>query len=379
MATATRTQSTRRMRPSRLHHFSRPRGNAATHAREASSRGGRSPLVWGFLVALGVGGGAFVLGALSTLSELLVYIGIALFLSLAIEPVMRWIISKGVRRGLALLATVLATLLITAGLITLVLPEIVQQFDSFLHELPTITAAITSSPLVADLNVDLAPLIDQVVSFLADPDQLLSIGGGLLSVGRGLFTGVSGVLTVTVLTLYFSATLPTIVTSVSRAIPASRRARTVKLVDDIFLSVGRYVAGQLGLAALNALVVFAVLTPAGASAPLLLALVAFIGALIPVVGTIVAYAAIVVSMLFISPAAALIVGIVLLVYAQLEAHVITPRVMSRTMSIPGSLVIISVFAGAALGGVLGALVAVPIAASGVLVFERVVAPTQARR
>ncbi|MCM6761154.1 AI-2E family transporter [Rathayibacter sp. ZW T2_19] len=367
------------MRPSRLHHFSRPRGNAATHAREASSRGGRSPLVWGFLVALGVGGGAFVLGALSTLSELLVYIGIALFLSLAIEPVMRWIISKGVRRGLALLATVLATLLITAGLITLVLPEIVQQFDSFLHELPTITAAITSSPLVADLNVDLAPLIDQVVSFLADPDQLLSIGGGLLSVGRGLFTGVSGVLTVTVLTLYFSATLPTIVTSVSRAIPASRRARTVKLVDDIFLSVGRYVAGQLGLAALNALVVFAVLTPAGASAPLLLALVAFIGALIPVVGTIVAYAAIVVSMLFISPAAALIVGIVLLVYAQLEAHVITPRVMSRTMSIPGSLVIISVFAGAALGGVLGALVAVPIAASGVLVFERVVAPTQARR
>ena len=83
--------------------------------------------------------------------------------------------------------------------------------------------------------------------------------------------------------------------------------------------------------------------------------------------------------LIVSPVLALIVGLILLAYAQVEAYVLTPRVMAQAVSIPGSLVILAALGGAALGGVLGALVAVPIAASGVLIFNRIIVPRQESR
>ena len=86
------------------------------------------------------------------------------------------------------------------------------------------------------------------------------------------------------------------------------------------------------------------------------ATLAFLGALIPVVGTVVAYAIIVGGTLTVGPVTALVVGIVLLVYAQLEAYVLTPRVMSKAVAVPGALVIVAAFGGAALGGVLGSLI-----------------------
>lgn len=317
-----------------------------------------------------------VLLALHELSTVLTYVGIALFLALSVEPLVRWLVSHRVKRGVAVLIVTTAGVVVVGLLLRLVLPPVATQFESFVRALPDASQALVGSSWFADLGLDASRLVQQAVSFLSDPDHLLSIGGGLLSVGRGVFDGLSGVGAVAIISIYFSATLPRIVESLSRAVPRSRRIRIVELTDEIFLMVGRYVGGQVFLAALNAAVVFIVLTLANGPVPYLLAIVAFVGALVPVVGTIIAYIGIIVAMLTVSPVATIVVAAILLVYAQLEAHLITPRVMSRTMSIPGSLVIIAVLAGGALGGILGALVAVPVASAGVLIYHKIIIPHQ---
>jgi predicted PurR-regulated permease PerM len=67
------------------------------------------------------------------------------------------------------------------------------------------------------------------------------------------------------------------------------------------------------------------------------------------------------------------------VYLQIEAYVLTPRVMAKAVAVPGVLVIVAAIGGAALGGILGALVAVPVVAAGILIFQRVIRPIQDAR
>jgi putative heme transporter len=161
-----------------------------------------------------------------------------------------------------------------------------------------------------------------------------------------------------------------------RFVPASRRANFSDVTEQITGSVGRYVVGQIAEAVLNGVLSLILLWIIGAPLPLLLATIAFLGALIPLVGTL--GAAIVISLicLFASPATALTAAIYYLVYMQVEAYVIAPRIMSRAVQVPGSLVVIAAVAGGTIAGILGALVALPIAASIIIVIEKVVFPQQ---
>lgn len=351
-----------------------------TRVRQRIRTNPRPPLLWGFLATLGGGAAFLILSAAATLSTVFVYLGLALFLSLSLEPVIRWATRHGIPRGAAVLGCVLTLMSVTAGLLTIVLPQVITQFGAFVSAAPDLARQVLELPLVRDMNVDLEKILGEVVTFVSDPVHLASFGGGLLSVGRGIANTVSGASAVMILTLYFALTFPTMTRSLARAVPASRRQRVTSLADEVFMSVGRYVAGQVALAALNAVIVFIVMTIAQGPAPSLLAVLAFVGALIPVVGTVAAYIIIILSMLLTtSPIATIVVAAILVTYAQVEAYLLTPRVMSRAVSIPGSLVVIAAFAGAALGGVLGALVAVPVIAAGVIIFERVVVPLQQAR
>ncbi|KQZ85290.1 hypothetical protein ASD56_02720 [Microbacterium sp. Root166] len=221
-------------------------------------------------------------------------------------------------------------------------------------------------------------LLDGVLAFVADPDQVLALAGGILRIGTGIIDAVTGIIAVGILTLYFSLTLPRIKTKAYALIARSRRAQVVATVEEILLSVGRYVAGQAVLAFANATFTFLLMSFLGSPAPLLLAVIAFIGALIPIVGPLIGASIAVLATLSVNPVGALVAAGILLVYLQVEAYVLTPRVMARAVAVPGVLVIVSALAGAALGGILGALVAVPAAAAALVVIERVVIPRQDR-
>ena len=108
----------------------------------------------------------------------------------------------------------------------------------------------------------------------------------------------------------------------------------------------------------------------------LMAVVAFAITLIPLVGSVLYWMIATSIALFSNPAAALIFAIIYLIYMQLEAYVLTPRVMNRTISVPGSLVVIGALVGGTLLGLLGALVAIPVTASILLIIKQVIIPRQ---
>ena len=140
--------------------------------------------------------------------------------------------------------------------------------------------------------------------------------------------------------------------------------------------MGRYVIGQLSLGLLNGVLSLIFLSIIGAPAPILLAFIAFLGSLVPLVGTLTGAIIITLVCLAASPLTALVAAIYYLVYMQVEAYVLSPRIMSRAVAVPGALVVIAAIAGGTLGGVLGALVAIPVAASLIIIVEKVVFPRQ---
>ncbi|MEU4365533.1 AI-2E family transporter [Promicromonospora sp. NPDC023987] len=342
------------------------------------------PFGYALLATLGVGAGLALLGALSAVATVLVYVGLALFLALALEPGIRYLASRGLPRWAAATVMIVGSAAVIALFVVAVLPLAVQQVGIFgaqlvdgLRELPDQAwYAWTTDNLVA---LDLNGLLSSLTGLLTDPQQLSVIAGGVLQVGTGLINGVTAVVIVTALTIYLAVSLPTMVSAVLRLVPRSRRDMTGSLLNEVLDSVGRYVSGQLVLATVNATFTLLLTVFAGSPAPILLAVIAFVAALIPVVGTVIGSILVVLATLTVSPVAALVVAIFLLVYMQVEAYVLSPRVMSRAVAVPGVLVIVAALAGAALGGILGALVAVPVAAAALLVINRVVIPYQETR
>lgn len=366
----------------------RVRGGVAGASRlQTRKEGGllpRNPFRYALVATLGVGVALALLAALSSLATVLTYVGIALFLSVAVDPVVEYATSRGMRRGVATLLLAIVFLLVIAGLTTAVIPAATAQVEivgrqtfTWLESLPQQEWFDWLSENLPE-TLDLGAVLGQLTTLLSDPGQLMAIGGGLLQVGTGIIDAVTGTLVVAALTIYFVISLPRIKAKTYLLLPYSRRDWTIRLTEEILQSVGRYVGGQLGLAAVNAAFTFLLTSIVGSPAPALLAVIAFIGALIPVIGTVLGATIATLLTLTVSPVGAVIVAVVMLVYMQVEAYVLAPRVMARAVAVPGALVIIAALGGAALGGILGALLAVPVAAAGLLIVDRVIIPHQQR-
>ena len=338
------------------------------------------PFVFGFLVTLG-GLGAVVLGlALTSLSTVLIYIALALFAALGLDPAVRFLERRGLSRAISVLFVILGLIVVVALLLWMVIPIVIDQISSFVRSVPGMVQEFTKSDLYATLEKQFGEqfqdLVGEVQRFLSDFGNLATIGGGALKVGASIATGISGTIIVLVLTLYFLASLAGIKTSLLRLAPARDRARAGYITDQITDSVGGYVMGMVVLAFINALLAFLLYVFLGLPFPPLMATVAFCITLIPLVGSVLFWIIGTGIALFTNPIGALIFAIVYLIYMQIEAYVITPRVMNRAIAIPGSLVVIGALAGGTLLGLLGALVAVPVTASILIIIKQVWVPRQ---
>ncbi|AMM22109.1 hypothetical protein AX769_20620 [Frondihabitans sp. PAMC 28766] len=379
------TGASSRNRPSR----SRVRRPTVTSRRNGASPKPRLITVQAFRVGLvgvlGVGLGLAIIGGIQTIASLLTYIGVAYFLSLAVEPIIQWAGQHRVPRWSAVSGIFLILVVAAAALVLTVVPLVTHQIVGLAKRAPTALHTLTNEPWFADFTKSLGVdggvdgLVKAASNFLKDPAHLQSIGGGLLSVGTGVVDGATAVFVVLILTAYFTSTLPAITNKAFQLIPASKAGSWRPVYDEMTHSVGRYVAGQVLLAAFNALLTCILLLVFHVPGVALLTAVAFVGALIPIVGTIVEALIIIVVCLFTSPAATIAAVIFYIVYHPLEAYILTPRVMARAVHVPGALVVIAVIGGGALGGILGALVAVPIMAAAVVLVERVIVPWQRKR
>ena len=198
----------------------------------------------------------------------------------------------------------------------------------------------------------------------------------LLSAGSTLAQSVTGVIIVLFLSLYFLSSMDTIKAWGVRLAPGSKRTRVKYITDKITDSVGNYVMGQALVAVCNALFAFFTMLFLGFNFPQLMAIVILILAFIPLVGGVAALILTSLVLLTQGWSMALWFAIVYFLYLQVESYLISPRIMARAVSVPAGVAIISVAAGGALWGVLGALIAIPVAASMLILIREVFIPRQ---
>ena len=341
------------------------------------------PFAFGFLVALG-GLTAFLLAlTLSNLSTVLIYIAFALFAALGLDPAVRFLERRGLSRGLSVLIVILGLVGVLALVLLMIVPIVVEQVASFVRSVPGLIADFMRGDVYDWLEKQFGDQFEQLVqdaqNFLTNGETWQAIGGGALQIGTSIATGISGVIVVLVLTLYFVAGLPVIKTSLLQLAPARDRARARDLTDQITDSVGGYVQGMVTLAFINACIVLILYLSLGLPFPPLMATVAFLVTLIPLVGSVLFWIVGSVIALFADPWHALIFAALYLLYMQIEAYVFTPRIMNKAVSVPGPLVVIGALAGGTLLGMLGALVAVPVTASILIIIKQVWIPRQDSR
>ncbi|NQW88906.1 AI-2E family transporter [Curtobacterium sp. VKM Ac-2861] len=335
----------------------------------------------GFMGAIGVLVALLAGTIIGELSTVLVYIGVALFLALGIDPLVSFL-ERIIPRWAAITIVVVGVLGVFAGVVFAVVPILVEQATNLIQNFPEVVDDISKQQWVQDLSkqfagsFDIDHALESVQSFVENPGNLLSVGGGILAVGSGILSGVTGVLIVLILMLYFLASMRGMKRAAYRFVPASRRENFIDVSEQITQAVGRYVVGQVSQALINGILSLVFLLIIGAPLPVLLASFAFLGSLIPLVGTLSAAVVISLLCLFASPATALAAAIYYLVYMQVEAYLISPRIMSRAVQVPGALVVIAAVAGGTIGGVLGALVALPVAASIIIIVQKVIYPRQ---
>lgn len=336
------------------------------------------PYTVGFFLTLG-GLTAFVLGlAVSSLTTVIIYLVFAIFAALGLDPLVRFLANRGIKRGWAIVIVFAAFVLIVAGILWLVLPTLITQIIEAISSLPQMVTDFQKTEFYARLTTNLgssvSDILSQVRTFLTDPSNLLNISGGILKVGVNVATGISGTVIVLVLTLYFLASLPSIKAAFVKIAPAHSRPKVAEITGQVTNSIGGYLSGMVVLAFANAVVALIIFLVVGAPFAILGAVLAFGITLIPLVGSVIFWLGASVALLITNPIAALIFAIAYLIYMQLEAYVLTPRVMNRTISIPGGFVVIGALVGGTLLGLLGALIAIPVTASLILIYKQVIQP-----
>ena len=335
---------------------------------------------FGFLGGLGVLAAILVGQSLVTLATILTYMAAAIFIALGLDPLVRLLEKRGLARSYSILIVVLSILALATAIIVAVIPSIIEETGALLSDAPNLVTNLNSLPVIQSLdgqfNGAISTAISNVSTYLADASHWPLMLGGVVQVGITLVNGVVGFVVILTLSLYFMASLGRFKKFIYALVPASKRDTFSELSEEVAQSVGRYVSGQATVALINSTLGFIVMSIFGVPFSVVLAFITFLLALIPLVGAMSGAAIVTLVALTVSPGTALVVGIYYLVYMQIEAYVISPRVMKRAVSVPGGVVVVAAMAGGALLGIMGALVAIPVAASIILILRQVWMPRQ---
>jgi predicted PurR-regulated permease PerM len=320
----------------------------------------RSPYFVGLLGAAGVATTYALVQLLISASEVLILVGLALFLAVGLDPAVRRL-TRWMPRPVGVLVVTLATLGVVVGFLAAAIPPLVTQSTALAHEIPTYLRTLQ------DHNSTIGKLNDQY--HVQDKlTKTLSTGGsslfsGLVGAGQVVLSATTETFTVLVLTVYFLADLPRIRQLIYRLIPNSRRPRAILLGDEMFAKVGGFVLGNLITSLIAGVGTFIWLLAFGVPYPLLLALMVALLDLIPVVGSTVGGAVVCLVALTVSTPVAIATLAFYIAYRLAEDYLIVPRVIGRVLEVPATVTVVAVLIGGTTLGIIGALIAIPIAAA----------------
>lgn len=203
-----------------------------------------------------------------------------------------------------------------------------------------------------------------------------SLATGIMGAGLVVLNGVFTTVTLLVLMLYFLGSLHTIKDYLLKLVPSSRRTRTRAITEEILRGIGGYVAGNVLISVIAGVVTWIFLSIAGVQYALALALVVALTDLIPLVGATIGAVLVTAVALLDSWPAGIACAIFFVAYQQVENYLIYPRVMKHSVNVTPAVTVIAALFGGALLGIVGALLAIPVAAAIALIIRELVLPHQ---
>jgi predicted PurR-regulated permease PerM len=308
----------------------------------------RHPFYFGFVATVGALTAFVLMRALASASQVFVLILVALFLATGLNPAVEAIRKRGVSRttAVSIIFTSVIFLVILFG--ALVVPPLVTQGTQLIETAPALLNQLKDNATIASINTQYG-VIDSLQTKLSevtsDGALLFSAFGGVIGVGKSVLSGTFTALTILVL-----------------------------LTEAVIARVGAFVGSQILVSAMAALFMTLLALLLGLPSPIAIGIIIFVCGLVPLIGHFIGSAIYTIIAFTQSISIGVIAFIGYVVYVQIENYILTPKIIKRSLNVPGAVTIISALIGTSLLGLVGGLLAVPIAASVILILEEVVFP-----
>ena len=338
--------------------------------------GERSPFRIAFVASLGVLTALLLAQAVVLVRDVVVLIVISAFLAIGLNPAVEFLQRRRLKRGVAVAAVIGAVLLFVGGFVAAAVPPVAQQATELQDKIPDYAKRARENKTFARLDEEfhIVEKITQAVN-----ENAGAAAGSAVSIAKQILSVIFKTITVLILTLYFLSAYPNIKRGAYRLIPRSRRARVGLIADEMLSRVGGYVLGNLATSVVAGVFAFVFFMIADIPYPVALAMLVAIFDLIPLVGATIAAVVCTAVAFFVSVPVGIASTIYFLIYQQVENFVVVPKVMKRTVDISPLATIVAALIGGTLLGVIGALLAIPVAAAIQLVGSEVVYPRQDAR
>jgi predicted PurR-regulated permease PerM len=297
--------------------------------------------------------------------QVITWVLIAIFFAIALQPVVDFLERRGLPNALAVIAVAIASLVIVGLLAWAFIPPLVRQTTDALQALPGAVDDLTKGegPLgFLQREYDIVGRVKQAVEGRGG-GEVLGVTAPAFAVVRGAVTAVVATITIFFLTIFLLREGRAWVARILGLVPEAHRPRWERISQGVARTIRGYVAGNLLISLVAGLVAFAVLTATGVPYAVPLAVLVALLDLVPLVGATVAMIVVAAVALTQGIVPFLIVLAVLLAYQQAENHLLQPVVYGRTVQMSPLVVLVAVLIGGTIAGVLGALLAIPVAGS----------------
>jgi predicted PurR-regulated permease PerM len=298
------------------------------------------------------------------LPAVLVLVG-ALVIVGTLSPTVQWLEAHGLRRGLGISIVFIMLLVITLLVVTLTFPALLAQVTSLLEKEPALRARLVTSLAGSRLT---APFAETVRSMNYDA-LMKSFGVTAFELSRRVLEVSAYSLGSIFLGLYMMIDRDHLRGGLYAIVPRAQHIRLSRVMMNLETIVGGYIRGQLITCVLMTVFMFILLVACGVPNALAIALFGGVADVLPYIGIFLTMGPAVAAALARGPTVAVIVFVLMLAYEEFESRVLVPIVYGRALRLPSSVVLFALIVGGTLLGIVGALLALPVAAAILMLIE----------
>ena len=276
----------------------------------------------------------------------------------ALNPMVEWLSRHRIRRPYAIALVFFGMLLIGAGLTALTVPKLIAQVTNLVRDVPELQKRVSQSLAASRFGAQLS----QPVADAKWPELLVNLAKAGLAYSPRVIEGAGYCVVSLFLALYLLIDRDRLRGAVFSLLPRRHHVRLSRVLLNLEVIVGGYLRGQVITSVMAAIFTFIVLSVAHVPSAIAIAVFAGLADVLPYVGSLLACGPAVLAALSVSTSTAVVVLIALSAYQELESRVIVPQLYGKVLRLPSAVIMVSLLIGGKLLGIVGALLALPIAA-----------------